>query len=59
MSASPTTRPLRVGGPNDYNSVTLGGEINYDLDLWGRVRDSVVAGKDEAQAIQADLASVS
>jgi NodT family efflux transporter outer membrane factor (OMF) lipoprotein len=51
-------RPLRVGGPNDYNSVTLGGEINYDLDLWGRVRDSVVAGKDEAQATQADLASV-
>ncbi|MFM0276425.1 efflux transporter outer membrane subunit [Paraburkholderia sediminicola] len=51
-------RPLRAGGPNDYNSVTLGGEINYDLDLWGRVRDSVVAGKDEAQATKADLASV-
>jgi NodT family efflux transporter outer membrane factor (OMF) lipoprotein len=52
------TRPLRSGGPNDYNSVTLGGEIDYDLDLWGRVRDSVVAGKDEAQATKADLASV-
>ena len=26
--------------------------------LWGRVRDSVVAGKDEAQATKADLASV-
>jgi NodT family efflux transporter outer membrane factor (OMF) lipoprotein len=52
------TRPLRVGGPNDYNSATLGGEIDYDLDLWGRVRDSVVAGKDEAQASKADLASV-
>jgi len=51
-------RPLRVGGPNDYNSATLGGEIDYDLDLWGRVRDSVVAGKDEAQASKADLASV-
>ncbi|MGF6935888.1 NodT family efflux transporter outer membrane factor (OMF) lipoprotein [Paraburkholderia sp. UCT70] len=51
-------RPLRVGGPNDYNSVTLGAEVNYDLDLWGRVRDSVVAGKDEAQATKADLASV-
>jgi len=51
------TRPLRAGGPNDYNSATLGGEIDYDLDLWGRVRDSVVAGKDEAQATKADLAS--
>ncbi|MFM0199261.1 efflux transporter outer membrane subunit [Paraburkholderia fungorum] len=52
------TRPLRAGGPDYYNSATLGGEIDYDLDLWGRVRDSVVAGKDEAQATKADLASV-
>jgi NodT family efflux transporter outer membrane factor (OMF) lipoprotein len=51
-------RPLRVGGPNDYNSVTLGGAIDYDVDLWGRVRDSVAAGKDEADATKADLASV-
>ncbi|CAB3762551.1 efflux transporter outer membrane subunit [Paraburkholderia humisilvae] len=52
------TRPLRSGGPNNYNAITLGGEIDYDLDLWGRVRDSVKAGKDEALATQADLASV-
>ncbi len=52
------TRPLRVGGPNDYNSPTLGLDVNYDLDLWGQVRDSVVAGKDEAIATKADLASV-
>ncbi|MFL9909864.1 efflux transporter outer membrane subunit [Paraburkholderia sp. RL17-337-BIB-A] len=52
------TRPLRAGGPDYYNSATLGGEVDYDLDLWGRVRDSVVAGKDEAQATKADLASV-
>jgi NodT family efflux transporter outer membrane factor (OMF) lipoprotein len=52
------TRPLRNGGPDYYNSATLGGEVDYDLDLWWRVRDSVVAGKDEAQATKADLASV-
>jgi NodT family efflux transporter outer membrane factor (OMF) lipoprotein len=52
------TAPLRGNGPADYNSVTLGASVKYDLDLWGRVRDSVVAGKDEAQATRADLASV-
>jgi NodT family efflux transporter outer membrane factor (OMF) lipoprotein len=52
------TRPLRVNGPNDYNSATLGAEVNYDPDLWNRVRDAVVAGKDEAQATKADFASV-
>ena len=53
------TRPLRSAtGPSTYNSVTLGGELDYEVDLWGRVRDSVAATKDEAQATQADLASV-
>src|SRR6201996_1428221 len=52
------TAPLRGNGPADYNSVTLGAQVNYNLDLWGRVRDSVLAGKDEAQATKADLASV-
>ena len=52
------TAPLRGNGPADYNSITLGASVKYDLDLWGRVRDSVVAGKDEAQASKADLASV-
>jgi NodT family efflux transporter outer membrane factor (OMF) lipoprotein len=52
------TRPLRSGGPNDYNAITLGGEVDYEVDLWGRVRDTVKAAKDEAIATQADLASV-
>lgn len=52
------TRPLRNGGPNDYNSVTLGGQLDYEVDLWGRVRDSVKASKEEALASRADLASV-
>jgi NodT family efflux transporter outer membrane factor (OMF) lipoprotein len=53
------TRPLRgAGQPAYYNSVTLGAEVDYDVDLWGRIRDSVAAGKDETQAEEADLASV-
>lgn len=52
------TRPLRAAtGPSDYNSATLGVEVDYEVDLWGRVRDSVAAGRDEASASQADLAS--
>jgi NodT family efflux transporter outer membrane factor (OMF) lipoprotein len=52
------TRPLRnATAPADYNSATLGVEVNYEVDLWGRVRDSVAASKDEGQAANADLAS--
>jgi NodT family efflux transporter outer membrane factor (OMF) lipoprotein len=52
------TRPLRSAtAPADYNSVTLGAEVDYEVDLWGRVRDSVAASKDESEATRADLAS--
>jgi NodT family efflux transporter outer membrane factor (OMF) lipoprotein len=52
-------RPLRSStSPSDYTSATLGGELDYEVDLWGRVRDNVAASKDEAQAVKADLASV-
>lgn len=53
------TRPLRsTTTDNVYNSGTLGLQVDYEVDLWGRVRDSVAAGTDEAQASLADLASV-
>jgi NodT family efflux transporter outer membrane factor (OMF) lipoprotein len=52
------TRPLRSAtGPTDYNSATLGVAVDYEVDLWGRVRDSVAASKDEGLASNADLAS--
>ena len=52
------TRPLRSAtSPADYNSITLGVEVDYEVDLWGRVRDSVAASKDEGLASNADLAS--
>ncbi len=54
------TRPLRVLGPtspNEYTSSTLGLDLEYELDLWGRVRSLVSAGVAQDQAAQADLAS--
>jgi len=51
-------RPLRVGGATYYQNDTVGSTISYELDLWGRVRNMVAAGKANAQASAADVASV-
>jgi len=52
------TKPLRgATSPADYNSFTVGAEADYELDLWGRIRNTVMASKAETQASAADLAS--
>ncbi|OOG65535.1 RND transporter [Rhodanobacter sp. B04] len=52
------TKPLRgATSPAEYNSFTAGAEVDYELDLWGRVRNTVEAGRDETLAAAADLAS--
>jgi NodT family efflux transporter outer membrane factor (OMF) lipoprotein len=54
------TKPLRVLGPNspnEYSSDQLNLQVDYELDLWGRIRNTVAAGSATERAAQADLAS--
>jgi multidrug efflux system outer membrane protein len=53
-------RPLRVGGSgaNQYDNNQIGLAVNYELDLWGRIRNLAASGRDQAQASAADLSGV-
>lgn len=40
-----------------YNDFSIGATLDYELDLWGRIRNGVKAARADAQASEADLAS--
>jgi len=43
---------------NHYNDFVLGGQASWEPDFWGRIRRSVEAARDSAQASAADLAVI-
>lgn len=51
-------RPLK-GSTTDYTDLVLPVDVSYEADVWGRVRKTVEASRENAQASAADLESVS
>ncbi|MGE8416355.1 MAG: efflux transporter outer membrane subunit [Pseudomonas sp.] len=52
------SRPLRGSSqPSVYNSNSAGFALDFDLDLWGRIRNQAAAGDAQAQASGDDLAA--
>jgi multidrug efflux system outer membrane protein len=50
-------RPLGQGNPLNYAQSDLGAALNYELDLWGRVRSGAAAARANAAASAGDFAA--
>ena len=54
-----SSRTQANNAPNNlYNDFTLGADLSYEVDVWGRVRNTVAANEDQAEASADDLAGV-
>jgi NodT family efflux transporter outer membrane factor (OMF) lipoprotein len=42
----------------EYSNLVLPFDLSYEVDAWGRIRRSIAAARDEAQASAADLATI-
>jgi NodT family efflux transporter outer membrane factor (OMF) lipoprotein len=52
-------RPLTTGSTaSNYNDLTLEGQASWEPDFWGRIRRTVEAARENAQASAADMANV-
>lgn len=54
---SATRPPTGSASPRHFEAYDLGLQASYELDLWGRVRNSVAAGAESTAAAAADLES--
>ena len=43
--------------PSNFSDYTLSANVSYEVDVWGRVRNSIESAKDKAQASAGDLAA--
>jgi multidrug efflux system outer membrane protein len=50
-------RPLASGTGTSFTDVTAGASLDWEIDLWGRLGEAARAGRLEAAASNADLAS--
>jgi NodT family efflux transporter outer membrane factor (OMF) lipoprotein len=55
---SPNSPQYLTGHPTLGNDFDIEADFSYELDLWGRVRNAVVAARANQQATAADLASL-
>jgi outer membrane protein, multidrug efflux system len=51
-------RPLSSGSAVTYNNALIGPSLSYEIDLFGRVRNTLAANRASAQASASDLAGV-